>query len=165
VVRDLSGASAARLTIVPLADRPELIPVVGRWHWDAWGHEDPIGSVETWTDGLRKRSGREAIPISWVALVDETPVGSVALVEHDMLTRRDFTPWLSGLFVLPEYRRAGIGRALIRHCEETASALGVRRLYLYTTTAETLYAQLGWRPLTRERYGSEEVLIMAKDLV
>ena len=157
-------AGEGSLTIVPLAERPEFIPVVARWHWDAWGHGDPTGSLEAWTEGLRKRSGRDAVPISWVALVDETPAGSVALVEHDMAIHRDLSPWLSGLFVLPEYRHRGIAGALVRHCEASARALGVGRLYLYTTTAETLYGQLGWTALSRERYGSDDVVIMAKDL-
>jgi hypothetical protein len=26
--------------VVPLAERPELCAVVGRWHWQRWGSED-----------------------------------------------------------------------------------------------------------------------------
>ena len=153
-----------RLDIIPLADRLDLIPVVARWHWDEWGDEDPTGSVETWTEGLRSRSNRDEIPISWVALADGVPAGSIALIHNDMSTHPELTPWLSGLFVLPELRGLGIATALVRHCEQTAARLGVKRVYLYTTTAIGLYAKTGWRPFTQDRYGSDVVTIMARDL-
>ncbi len=148
------------LRIVPLATRAELVPVVARWHWDAWGHGDPSGSLEAWTDGLRGRLGTDGIPISWVALFDERPVGSVALIENDMATHPELSPWLSGLYVVDDARGRGIGSALTEHCESAAAALGCRALYLYTTRAEGLYRQRGWEPFARERYGSEDVVVM-----
>jgi predicted N-acetyltransferase YhbS len=155
---------ALDLRIVPLADRPELIDVVAHWHWDEWGHEDPRGSSARWAEGLRRRAGRDAIPITWVALVDDEPVGSVALIENDMATHPELSPWLSGLFVVPDRRAEGIGSSLTGHCEAAAATLGVRLLYLYTTTSEDLYRRRGWEAVGREVYGAEEVVVMAKHL-
>jgi GNAT superfamily N-acetyltransferase len=116
-----------------------------------------------WTDGLRQRSGRDGIPVSWVGLDGEKPVGSVAMILADMSTHLDLSPWLSGLFVVPEARGRGYGTVLVRHCEAAAWALGVSRLYLYTTTALPLYAGLGWLPIGSEHYDNEDVTIMARD--
>lgn len=150
--------------MVPLANVPDLIPVIARWHWDEWGGSDPKGSLAGWTDGLRRRSGRNHIPISWVALVGRTPAGSVALINSDMVTHPELPPWLSGLFVLPEQRNRGIGSRLTAHCEQWAARRGVQRVYLYTETAAPLYAERGWSVLGRERYEGAEKTLMAKSL-
>jgi len=152
------------LRIEPLGDHPELVERVARWHWDEWGHDDPGGSAEAWADGLRRRSGRRSIPITWVALLGEEPVGSVALIDLDMYTHPELRPWLSGLFVAPGHRSRAIGTALVGHCEREAARLGVARLHLYTTR-EDFYRRLGYEVAARERYGRDEVAIMAKDLV
>ena len=140
--------------ICSLADRPDLIPVVGRWHWDEWGHEDPGGSLAGWTEAVGRRSGR-----TWAALVGGEPVGSVTLSEDESHRHPDYRPRLAFLFVVPEQRAAGIGSALIAHCETAAAGLGVRVLHLYTTI-EGYYARRGWNVVER----TAEVAVMAKEL-
>ena len=153
-----------RLQIVSLADRSDLFPVVGRWHCEEWGAGAPNVSLDEWTDSLRAKSGREGIPITWIGLVDGEPVGSVALIEHDMPNHRELTPWLSSVFVVPDRRGNGIGAALVTHAEEAARGLGIRRIYLYTDSAEGFYAHRGWRVIGREHYDRSLKAIMAKDL-
>ncbi len=55
------------------------------------------------------------------------------------------------LYVAPEHRRAGIGRALPAHVAEAARTAGAQRLSLHTETdnaaALALYAGLGFRPV------------------
>ena len=157
-------AGSELLRIEPLADHPGLIEVVARWHWNEWGNADPDGSLDSWIDGLRSRSGRERVPISWVGLKRLEPVGSVALIDNDMSTRPDLGPWLSGLYVVPELRRQGIGTALTRHCEREAFRLGARRLYLYSSVAEWFYRRLDYVVVDRDRYEQENVAVMVKAL-
>ena len=152
------------MRVVPLADRPDLFPTVGRWHWQEWGAGAPNVSLGEWTDALRAKSGRDGIPITWVALLGGVPVGSVALIERDMPTHPGLTPWLSSVYVVPERRKDGVGSALVAHAEEAARALGVVRLYLYTDSAEGFYAARGWRTIAREHYDRSLKAIMAKDL-
>jgi GNAT superfamily N-acetyltransferase len=156
--------SAMSVEIARLADLPHFIPVVAQWHWDAWGAGDPDGSLAAWTEGLRSRSGRDRIPISWVALVGPIPAGSVALNPSDMVTHPELSPWLSGLFVVPEQRSRGIGSLLTTHCERWAVRLGVDRLHLYTDAAEAFYARRGWKVSGREWYEGTEKTLMWKDL-
>lgn len=150
--------------IVALADAPQHVPVVARWHWQEWGAADPAGSLAAWTDGLRARSLRDRVPMSWVALVAGVPVGSVALVASDMSTHPELTPWLSGLLVLPGYRRHGLGSALTAHCEAAAATLCVRGMYLYTDEAAGFYAKRGWSSIATERYEGAFKTLMLKDL-
>lgn len=77
-----------------LADHPDWIPVIAKWHWDEWGHLDRTGSLKKWTQGLARRAHRDRIPMTFVAVEDDQPVGSAALVVHDMETRKELSPWL-----------------------------------------------------------------------
>lgn len=144
--------------IESIADHLELVPTIAEWHWTAFssGHADPTGSLETWTAGLAERTNRDSIPTTYVALIDQEPVGSVVLVDNDMATHPELWPWLAGLYVVPEHRCKGIGSALVTYCEERAREMGVAQLYLYTSAAESLYRRLGWKPMFREHY--EDVL-------
>jgi GNAT superfamily N-acetyltransferase len=99
-----------------------------------------------------------------VALVAGRPVGSVTLVAHDMATCRDLTPWLAGLYVVPDHRGHGTGGMLVRHAEARAHAMGVQWLYLYSTTAVGLYRRLGWRAIFQQFYAGALVTVMGKDL-
>lgn len=147
---------------VGIAEHLELVSTIARWHWDEWGHHDPAGSLESWTAALAQRTNAAGIPTTFVALENNAPIGSTCLVEHDMLTRRDLTPWLAGVFVLPEHRRRGVGSALVTHAVEKAAAFGIERLFLYTNGAEPLYAKLGWREREHEFYEGRTVTIMER---
>jgi N-acetylglutamate synthase-like GNAT family acetyltransferase len=61
-------------------------------------------------------------------------------------------------YVAPEYRRRGVGAALIQAVVEKAAALGVETLYLSTVGREEYYASLGWNVIHR----SEDKVVMSK---
>lgn len=151
-------------TIASIADHLDLAPIIARWHWAEWGHLDPEGSLEARAAGLTRRTNRNAVDALYIALVDERPVGSVSLAAHDMSTRMELTPWLSGLYVLPSFRRQGIGRALAAHVAQRAAKLGIHALYLYTGGGEGFDRRLGWEPLSIEPYAGAMVTIMRLSL-
>jgi len=107
-------AGEQRLRIESIVDHPDLIETIAKWHWDTWGHVDPGGSLASWTESLRQRTNRGRIPTTFVALDRGELLGSVTLVEHDMETRCDLSPWLAGLYVASAYRGQGVGTALTR---------------------------------------------------
>ena len=82
------------------------------------------------------------------------------MVEHDMSTRLDLTPWLAGVFVLPEHRGRGVGERLVAHAMSWAAAQRVETLHLYTRDAVALYQKLGWLESGREFYEGREVQLM-----
>jgi GNAT superfamily N-acetyltransferase len=146
--------------IVSIAERLDLVPTIARWHWEEWGHHDPGGSLLSWTAGLAERTRPDGVPTTFVALEGDLPIGSACLVEHDMLTRPELSPWLAGVFVVPEMRQRGIGSALVEHATRRAAAFGTARLFLYTNGAEGVYSRLGWRVREREIYEGRTVTIM-----
>lgn len=152
------------LCVESLALHPTLVPVVAGWHFAEWGHADPGGSESDWAQRLAARARIAGVPSYHLAFADGEPVGSVGLCENDMSTHPELSPWLTGLYVLPRYRRRGVGALLILHAMEAARTAGVRTLFLHTARAERLYARHGWRVLARERYEGQEVCIMSAGL-
>jgi GNAT superfamily N-acetyltransferase len=146
-----------------LADHLRLSRVVGGWHWDEWGEDDPGGSAESWSDSLAQRAGRGEVPTVWLAFHEDVPAGSVVLTGHDMETRPNNSPWLAGLYVLPAFRGKGIGQRLVQTCEGAAQALGHPTLYLHTEIPG-FYSRLGWVVLARELYLGTSVVVMTRDL-
>jgi GNAT superfamily N-acetyltransferase len=99
-----------------------------------------------------------------VATDGPTLCGSAILIGADMDTRPELSPWLAGVFVVPEFRRRGIGTSLVEYITDRAGAMGVPTLYLYTPSAERLYSRLGWVPIDRCMYKGVSVVVMSKML-
>jgi GNAT superfamily N-acetyltransferase len=152
------------MRIESIADHLHFVETIARWHYTEWGHCDPAGSLASWTQGLRGRTNRDRIPTTFVALDEDELLGSVTLVEHDMGTHLDLSPWLAGLYVKPSQRGRGVATALVTHAVREATEMGIDRLYLHTHSARGLYEKLGWRPVTADHYEGQDVIIMRFDL-
>jgi predicted N-acetyltransferase YhbS len=143
-----------------LADHQDKIPEIARWHWDEWGHHNPNGSYERTFARLSHRLHRDQLPIAYLALIADRVVGTASLVEFDMDSREDLSPWLAGVFVDPDYRQQGIASRLVERVCEKGRRLGFGELFLYTNSAHALYTALGWTDLGEERYRGRMVTIM-----
>jgi predicted N-acetyltransferase YhbS len=118
------------------------ISTVAHWiHREFWSNT-ARHTPETLAALLRQATRDDAIPLSLLALCGDVPVGTVNLIECDDENRSHLTPWLAALFVLPSYRRRGIGSLLVRTLEERAAALRIVCLYLGTDNP-SFYARLG----------------------
>jgi len=90
--------------------------------------------------------------VALVAKADGEPVGTCLLVESEIEPDHDVSPWLAGLFVVPEYRRKGVGAASVRAIEDQARQRELSRVYLYTTHAVGFYKRLGWKVMDRTNW-------------
>ena len=161
----MSGDSLA-IELESVAERADLIPTIARWYWIEWG-QAAGRSLESETARLMGRANRDRIPMTWLALEKDQPVGSVMLVQHDMPDQSDLAnlaPWLAGLYVLPTHRGLGVGGTLTCRCEAEARRLGNSRLFLYTWTARALYKRLGWTDYSEREHRGRLVTIMSKSL-
>lgn len=152
------------MTIEYLADRREFIPTLARWLHTEWGHLRPGERIDDRAARLAGVCGHCQIPTAFVAVAGDQLLGTASLVEHDMATRPELSPWLASVFVSPEHRSRGIGAALVERVVQEARALGTLRLYLYTPGPGTLYSTLGWsiveRTFYRELWGEQDITIM-----
>jgi predicted N-acetyltransferase YhbS len=146
-----------------LADHREHIPRLAEWLHAEWGYLHENDSVERRAARLESRATRGGVPVTFVAVDGESLLGSASLVEDDLETRPELTPWLASVFVAPEHRGQGVASALVRRVVEEARDSAVSRLYLWTTDQERLYARLGWQPVERMRFQDENIVVMTID--
>jgi predicted N-acetyltransferase YhbS len=147
-----------------LADLPDALSVIARWHHAEWGRYSADRTVASMRERLRGHLNRDRIPLTVVAHEEGRPVGTAGLVEHDMETRRELAPWLADVVVEPGRRDAGIGTRVVEFAVERARDLGVKRLYLFTPDRESFYARMGWSVRERTDYRGESVVVMQLDL-
>lgn len=140
------------------------VPLVAGWTFAAWGHLHPGLTLEQATERTKANCGRAGVPSIFVAMQGETPVGTASLIADDMSIRRELSPWLASVFVVPEYRGQGIASTLVRRVEAEATESGFERFYLYTPDQQALYRRLGWQNEENVEYRREHVTVMARQL-
>jgi len=150
------------IAIHALGDHADAIPSVAAWFYDEWRQiygEETLASVrqriETWAAGNQ-------IPTALVAVAGNRVIGTVALKDREL--HFPYSPWLAGLFVVPQFRRNGIGAQLVGAAERKAVSLGVKRLYLYTPGSQAFYEGLGWSVLELCQLLSGPIAVMSKYL-
>ncbi len=91
----------------------------------------------------------------------------VGFVAADVRPRQRLA-WIATIGVLPEYRRRGIGAALLSACESRLTVPRVRLcVRLSNTDAQRLYRQFGYQTVDQWRAyyrGGETALVMEKRL-
>ena len=91
---------------------------------------------------------------SWLAFAghEPEPVGYAIIIETYSTFLARPTLFLEDLFVLPELRRRGIGKALLQHCIQLAHQRGCGRMEWtcldWNTKAQCVYEDLGARRLS-----------------
>jgi predicted N-acetyltransferase YhbS len=133
-------------------------------HWRADAFSVLQASFEQEMRSMELLASDQSRGIALVAKADGEPVGTCLLVESEIEPNHDVSPWLAGLFVVPEHRRKGAGAALVRAIEDQARQREFSRLYLYTTDAVGFYERLGWEVLDRTNWKGFDTALMVRDL-
>ena len=140
---------------------PELA-ICARWRASAFSVLK--ASFEQELRSLELFASDQSHGVALVAKADGEPVGTCLLVESEIEPDHDVSPWLAGLFVVPEYRRKGAGAALVRAIEDQARQRELSRVYLYTTNAVSFYKRLGWKVMDRTNSQGFDTALMVRDL-
>lgn len=133
------------LEIIPLHQRSEFAPTCAAWSFGEWGCHIKEASLEKSIKSYKERAkNTEKIPLTWIALLNKKIVGMINLKEHSHEDRKDLSPWLSSIFIHPEFREKGYATALIQYLHKKSKALGYKNIYLFTPDAAKLYEKNGW---------------------
>jgi len=110
------------MEFIYLADHLEFLPTLAEWHHGEWGYIRPHDTAEAREKRLRAECGHAEIPTTIIAVDKGELLGSVMLLEEDMDTHKQLSPWLASLFVASQRRRQGIGAALVQRAIEEAKS-------------------------------------------
>jgi len=136
------------LKIYPLSERKTLYPILAYWSYNNWYLKRNV-PFKLVLQEYKRRAELEALPCSFIAFWGELPVGMISIKETDMLRRQELSPWLSALYVSPEYRERGVGTELIRAVLNFCSYKGFKRTFLFIDSRfmdelEKFYGTRGW---------------------
>lgn len=149
-----------------LKDCQEHIPRLAQlWYEEISRHWVPGASVEKAEQKLFAHSNSDIMPMAFVALYDDQPIGMACLRENDGI-REGTTPWLGSLVVNPSHRGRKVGETLINVVKEKAKALGYAVLYLlaFDPTIPEWYAKLGWMDIGEDKLFGHQIAVMSINL-
>ena len=156
---------AGRLAIATVAKRPDLLPVVADWLWREWWQREGRSLEQTQAIYAECRAEVGA-PQTFVLLADGMPVGTATLARKDLAERPDLTPWLAGVFVVPEARDRGYVAHLLAAFDEACRVAAIGTAWLYTSTAERVYLRGGWHVAEIvQRQGKRPTTLMRRDFI
>ena len=148
-----------------LKDNPEFIDRIADLMFKEWGHIRQGTTIDRYYNYLREKLNSDKIPMTLIAKSESNELlGFASIVLSDMEINKGLSPWISGVFVVPEYRGKGFGGLLVDKLVQIASDLGFEKLYLYTFDKEKFYSDLSWKKIKDEFYLNSKVVVMAKDL-
>jgi GNAT superfamily N-acetyltransferase len=151
------------MQIIELREVPHHLETLAGWHHSQWSYLNPDRTLAERIDGMQLHLTPDFIPTTFVAAEDKL-FGSAAIIECDMDTRKELSPWLASVYVAPEFRKRGIGTKLVLRVMEKAKDNNIKTLYLYTPDRESFYARLGWSTLEKTDYHGYPVTIMNVNL-
>ena len=148
-----------------LANHPEFIETLAPVASEHWKTINPAETVKGRIEKYQKHLNRDSLPLAWVAFSEQWVFGIAALRRFDLPDRMDLSPWLGGVFVVPDFRRRGIGEALCKEVELYAKSLeNTQKLFLFTLDLQRWYEKMGWKFYDDCIWQGNKGVIMQKDL-
>jgi N-acetylglutamate synthase-like GNAT family acetyltransferase len=145
-----------------LKNHPDLIDSLAQiWHQVLGRIWVPDVSIERVKQRFVEHLNEDSIPLTFVALFNDKPVGMCSLRDNDGI-RPDLMPWLGSLVVDPDYQKQGIGERLINATKEKAKQLGFEQLFLFAfdPTIPEYYQKLGWQKIGLDQFKEHPVTVM-----
>lgn len=134
------------IKVVNLSDYPEHLDFVAQCHYDMWDHKKSRWSLEKTKDKIRHRCETQHLPMTFVALREDIPVGTGSLWIEDCPDRTDLSPWLACLYVPEQYRLKGVARALVFHRFSVLKELGFKEAYIWSSKKNiVVHENFGWK--------------------
>lgn len=153
------------LTIDYLKNHPEHVVTCAQWSFDQWGHYTPHKTLQDFIASRKEYLNDDCLPLTLLAFDRQTPVGMVSLAKSKDICR-DLCPWLSTIYVIPEYRGKGVGSLLEAKICEKARTMGYKKIYCFTSDVTVIpwYERLNWHKKSTEWLHNHYVTVMEKDV-
>ncbi|HEX2606546.1 MAG TPA: GNAT family N-acetyltransferase, partial [Flavisolibacter sp.] len=135
--------------------------LISAWYQQEWNMAPEL------TRARLERCGNEGLPFHLLLYVNGLPVATGGIyrqanIQQPMPHLLAFEPWLSLVYTCPEHRGKGYGAAICRELEKQAALKGLKKLYLFTYTAEPMYTNMQWDLTEQFHLKDRHISIMKK---
>lgn len=146
---------------IKILDSDEVnIQAIASWLFNEWGRHIQGRTLEQVLERIRERVLSSTIPLTVIATENGTPIGTASLASEDLDSHKHLTPWLASVYVVPEFRKNGVGSKLCKKIVKEAKRIGIRDLYLFTPDKADFYRHLGWIEIDKSKDKNKEVVVM-----
>lgn len=142
-------------------DNTQLIQLIANWYLTEWNipAEKTIQQLSNFPI--------KGIPFQLLLLINDVPIATGGIYEHVGLLDREprfkiYGPWLALVYTVKEERKKGYGAMLCEEIQRRAKDAGLREIFLFTHTAESLYKRLGWQQMERIELQGKDIVVMKK---
>jgi GNAT superfamily N-acetyltransferase len=160
----LGGTETKVPAVIPLRERPEFCAFFAQQfksEWPSWYGPGGQGDAAEDLEAFANLEGR--VPVAVIAIDEaDSPVGIAALRSTSIATHKHLGPWATAGYVVPAFRRQGIGVQLLRALLAEARRLGFDTIYCATSTAVTLLEREGWRKIESVLHEGETQFVFSK---
>lgn len=144
-------------------DDNENIKLIADWYLSEW--KIPIETTINKTKNL----SIDNFEFQILMTIDGQPIATGGIYNHVGLLDKEprlkiYKNWLALVYTLPDYRGKGLGALICNYIQNHAKNLGLKEMYLFTHTAESLYKRLAWQQLERLYLGEKDIVVMKKVL-
>ncbi len=136
--KDFFSSRSMRIDL--LKNCPQVIPVLVQWVYEEWHSYDSSLTKEKLTQSFHKRLNDDKIPLTFIVLKEDKPIGMISLKErpHDFLDFPEDSLWMGSLHVNLEERNQGLGRELLRFASTVAGSFGYEKMHFYTSNFDNV---------------------------
>ncbi|MGA0118665.1 MAG: GNAT family N-acetyltransferase [Ilumatobacteraceae bacterium] len=153
------------LQIIDMPDDPAVQQLVASTCVNYWKRDFPLDTAQWYLDLYADSLSGDALPVVLVALQNGEFAGTASLIADDELPDApEPGPWVAAVFVADEYRKQGIGTALVNELQRRASSSGITKIFLYTESGATWYEAMGWQRLRTAELSGHDVTVMSLDV-
>ncbi|MCC7302541.1 MAG: GNAT family N-acetyltransferase [Bacteroidia bacterium] len=111
----------------------------------------------------------ESVPFQVMMTLDGLPIATGGLYNH--IAQHDHEPyfkisgaWFTLMYTTNENRNRGYGALLCEKIKDLSKGFGLKEIFLFAYTGETLYKRLGWQEIARIRSKDRDIAVMETKL-
>jgi len=147
-----------------LADVPFFLDQLAELHAREWEHLYPDWNFSNARAEFLGEKANGSLPATLVMHDGPELIGSVSIVFGDCPARPEWDPWLASLYVVEAWRGRGYGLELVHAASALAVAAHVPRIFVFTESAENLFALCGFEMLEQTTLQGSPIRILTKSL-
>lgn len=135
------GEVISMIEIFDVRDKMDYLDEAIMVFWKQWGNQ---GNFKFYQDCMMNACHpSHDLPRFYIAVHNDTIIGTYALLRNDLISRQDLFPWLACLYIDLRFRGNNLGAQLLEHAARETEKLGLNTLYL-CTDIDGYYEKKGW---------------------